>query len=172
MPHKKNPDVFELIRGKCNKIQSLPNEITILTNNLPSGYHRDFQLTKECLFPAISDLHDCIDMTCIMMEKIQVRENIMEDEKYKLAFSVEGVNEEVKKGIPFREAYNKVAKMLKKGNFSPSKKLHHVHEGSIGNLCNDKIRIKMKELSENFRFEKAEKALKILVSEKTADKKV
>jgi argininosuccinate lyase len=141
MPHKKNPDVFELIRAKCNRIQSTPNELTLLINNLPSGYHRDLQLTKEILFPAIETLKQCLQMTRLMLENIEVKGHILEDEKYKYLFSVEAVNELVNKGVPFREAYQQVGNAIEKGefNFDYKKQLHHTHEGSIGNLCNDKI---------------------------------
>ena len=141
MPHKKNPDVFELIRAKCNRIQSTPNELTLLVNNLPSGYHRDLQLTKEILFPAIETLKDCLQMTRLMLSNMTVTENILDDAKYKYLFSVEAVNELVNKGIPFRDAYKQVGNDIEKGTFSfdYKKQLHHTHEGSIGNLYNDYI---------------------------------
>lgn len=139
MPHKKNPDVFELIRGKCNKIQALPNELTLLSTNLPSGYHRDMQLTKESLFPAIIELKSCLEMTEFMMSRIQIRKDILKDEKYNYLYSVEAVNDQVLKGIPFRDAYKNVGKAIEKDSFNPNKVLNHTHEGSIGNLCNDKI---------------------------------
>jgi argininosuccinate lyase len=142
MPHKKNPDVFELIRAKCNRIQSTPNELTLLITNLPSGYHRDLQLTKEILFPAIEELKACLQLCRLMLSNIEVKENILQDEKYKYLFTVEAVNELVNQGIPFREAYKKVGEQVERGEFSfgLSKPLHHTHEGSINNLCNDKIR--------------------------------
>jgi len=118
MPHKKNPDVFELIRAKCNRIQATPGELTLLINNLPSGYHRDLQLTKEILFPAIEEGKACLQMTRLMLSHIQVREGILEDEKYKYLFSVEAVNELVNKGVPFREAYKQVGNEIDKGEFS------------------------------------------------------
>ncbi len=141
MPHKKNPDVFELIRAKCNRIQSTPNELTLLVNNLPSGYHRDLQLTKEILFPAIETLKDCLLMTRLMLSHMSVTENILDDPKYKYLFSVEAVNELVNKGIPFRDAYKQVGNDIEQGsfNFDYKKQLHHTHEGSIGNLYNDYI---------------------------------
>ncbi|MDP2089625.1 MAG: argininosuccinate lyase [Flavobacteriaceae bacterium] len=139
MPHKKNPDVFELIRAKCNKLQALPNELTILTNNLPSGYHRDMQLTKESLFPAINQLKSCLEMTAFMLQHIQVKETILQDEKYTYLFSVEAVNEQVIAGIPFRDAYKNVGVAIENNSFNPSMNLNHTHAGSIGNLCNDKI---------------------------------
>jgi argininosuccinate lyase len=141
MPHKKNPDVFELIRAKCNRIQSVPNELGLLLANLPSGYHRDLQLTKEILFPAIEELKACLQMTRLMLSNMDVKDNILDDEKYKYLFSVEAVNELVNKGVPFREAYKQVGNQIEKGefNYDYKKQLHHVHEGSIGNLCNDEI---------------------------------
>lgn len=141
MPHKKNPDVFELIRAKCNRIQATPNELSLLINNLPSGYHRDLQLTKEILFPAIETLKSCLQMSRLMLQNIEVKDQILDDEKYKYLFSVEAVNELVNKGIPFREAYQQVGNQIEKGafDFDYKKQLHHTHEGSIGNLCNDKI---------------------------------
>ncbi|MBA3706082.1 MAG: argininosuccinate lyase [Bacteroidetes bacterium] len=144
MPHKKNPDVFELIRAKCNKLQALPNELALLTNNLPSGYHRDLQLTKESLFPAIAELKSCLQMTEFMLQHIKVKDDILKDEKYKHLFSVEVVNAEVLSGVPFREAYKKVGNAIEKGKFGPSTKVDHTHEGSIGNLCNDAIKKEMK----------------------------
>jgi argininosuccinate lyase len=141
MPHKKNPDVFELIRGKCNRIQSTPNELTLLINNLPSGYHRDLQLTKEILFPAIEEGKACLRMTKLMLSHIEVRDGILKDEKYRYLFSVEAVNELVNKGVPFRDAYKQVGEEIERGQFffDYRKQLHHTHEGSIGNLCNDGI---------------------------------
>lgn len=139
MPHKKNPDVFEIIRAKCNCIQAKPNELSLLLNNLPSGYHRDFQLTKEILFPCIQDIKECLQMACFMLSHIQVNDNLLASEKYNLLFSVEEVNEHVLKGESFREAYKNVAGKIEAGNFRPSKKVHHTHKGSIGNLCNQEI---------------------------------
>lgn len=150
MPHKKNPDVFELIRAKCNKIQALPNEFTLLTNNLPSGYHRDMQLTKESLFPAIQELKSCLEMTSFMLGQIQIKEDILQDEKYKYLFSVEAVNEQVLDGIPFRDAYKNVGNSIEKNDFNPEFELKHTHEGSIGNLCNTEIRGQMNLLISKF----------------------
>jgi len=152
MPHKKNPDVFELIRAKCNRIQSIPNELSLLLTNLPSGYHRDLQLTKEILFPAIEELKGCIQLTKLMLSKIEIKEDILTDEKYKYLFSVEAVNELVNKGIPFREAYKQVGDQIEKGNFSfdYAQKLLHTHEGSIGNLSNDKIKESMQNVLNKF----------------------
>ena len=152
MPHKKNPDVFELIRAKCNRIQSTPNELTLLINNLPSGYHRDLQLTKEILFPAIEELKDCIQMTVLMLSGISIKDNILDDEKYRYLFSVEAVNELVNQGISFRDAYRQVGSQIEKGefNFDYKKQLHHTHEGSIGNLCNDLIVEEMQKVMGKF----------------------
>lgn len=152
MPHKKNPDVFELIRAKCNRIQAVPNELTLLLANLPSGYHRDLQLTKEILFPAIEELKACLQMTRLMLKNMSVTSNILDDEKYKYLFSVEAVNELVNKGIPFREAYKEVGNQIEKGafNFDYKKQLHHVHEGSLGNLCNAEIASVMSRVLDKF----------------------
>jgi argininosuccinate lyase len=152
MPHKKNPDVFELIRAKCNRLQAVPNELALLLANLPSGYHRDLQLTKEILFPAIEELKACLQMTRLMLDNLSVKSNILDDEKYKYLFSVEAVNELVNKGIPFREAYKEVGNQIEKGefNFDYKKQLHHVHEGSIGNLCNDEITTIMNQVLQKF----------------------
>jgi len=146
MPHKKNPDVFELIRAKCNIIQGLPNELTLLINNLPSGYHRDMQLTKESLFPAIQELKSCLEMTGFMLSRIQIKEDILKDKKYKYLFSVEAVNEKVLAGEAFRDAYKSVGKHIENNTFNPPMGLNHTHAGSIGNLCNDGIQIKMEKL--------------------------
>jgi len=146
MPHKKNPDVFELIRGKCNKLQALPYEFTLITNNLPSGYHRDLQLLKEGLIPSFSTLKSCLEMLTYSLKNIQVNTSIIEDKKYDYLFSVEEVNKLVQSGIPFRNAYKIVGKNIKEGNFKPNKKVKHTHKGSIGNLCLDKI-IKKKNLA-------------------------
>jgi argininosuccinate lyase len=152
MPHKKNPDVFELIRAKCNRLQAVPNELSLLLANLPSGYHRDLQLTKEILFPAIEELKACLQMTRLMLENLSVKSNILDDEKYKYLFSVEAVNELVNKGIPFREAYKQVGNEIENGSFTfdYKKQLLHTHEGSIGNLCNDEIVQVMNEVLNKF----------------------
>jgi argininosuccinate lyase len=165
MPHKKNPDVFELIRARCNQLQALPNDIALTITNLPSGYHRDLQLLKEMLFPAIGHLKDCIGMTHLMLSNIIVKENLLEDDNYKFLFSVEEVNKLVLSGMPFRDAYKKVGQDIEKGNYNPSKQLHHTHEGSLGNLCNDKIKEMMDRELSNFNFEKTNVAVhKLLVS--------
>jgi len=152
MPHKKNPDVFELIRAKCNRIQSIPNELTLLLNNLPSGYHRDLQLTKEILFPAIEELKACLQLARLMLQNIQIQKDILNDPKYQYLFSVETVNALVNKGVPFREAYQQVGNDIEKGvfDFDYTKGLHHTHEGSIGNLCNDAIRAEMNKVLGSF----------------------
>lgn len=152
MPHKKNPDVFELVRAHCNRIQAIPNELTILLNNLPSGYHRDLQLTKEVLFPAFKTLRSCLAMTSLMISNISINDNILSDERYRYIFSVEAVNELVNKGVPFREAYRSVGEQIERGEFSFdfSKGLKHTHEGSIGNLCNDRIVAEMQRVLDRF----------------------
>jgi argininosuccinate lyase len=165
MPHKKNPDVFELIRGKCNTLQALPNELAMLTTNLPSGYHRDLQLLKEKLFPAISTLKECLRMTHLMLSNIQVKETIMEDEKYKYAFSVEEVNKLVLAGMPFRDAYKKVGQDIEQGKFTHNTAIHHTHEGSTGNLKNDEIQRMFAEVVSQFNFGKVEEAMEKLVKE-------
>jgi argininosuccinate lyase len=140
MPHKKNPDIFELVRARCNRIQALPNEFILLTNNLPSGYHRDMQLTKEILFPAIDSLKECLAILNYTLPNIQVKDGILEDEKYKYLFSVEKINEEVKNGSSFRDAYVKVGQEIENNEFDfEIGNLNHTHQGSIGNLCLDKI---------------------------------
>jgi len=152
MPHKKNPDVFELIRAKCNRIQAVPNELTLLINNLPSGYHRDLQLTKEILFPAIQEIKACLQLARLMLSNMDVKDNILADEKYKYLFSVEAVNELVNKGVSFREAYRQVGNQIDAGTFGfdHTKQLQHVHEGSIGNLCNTEITAEMKKVLKKF----------------------
>jgi argininosuccinate lyase len=152
MPHKKNPDVFELIRAKSNRIQSIPNELSILMNNLPSGYHRDMQLTKEILFPSIEDLKSCIEMTILMLSHIRIKKDILLDDKYKYLFSVEAVNELVNKGVPFREAYKTIGNQIQSGNFSydQSKPLKHSQEGSLGNLNLSEIGAEMEKVLAKF----------------------
>jgi argininosuccinate lyase len=164
MPHKKNPDVFELIRGKCNKLQALPNEITMMIVNLPSGYHRELQLLKESLFPAFEELNNCLAMATFMLKNITVKEKVLEDPKYKYVFSVESVNAEVLKGMPFREAYKKVGADIEKGSFVPSASVSHTHEGSIGNLCNQQIASMMHDVILGFNFGKTKEAIDTLTS--------
>lgn len=143
MPHKKNPDVFELIRGKCNALQALPYEMTMITNNLPSGYHRDFQMIKEGLIPGIQTLKSCLEMLTFSMQNVRVNKTILEDKKYDYLFTVEEVNNLVQQGIAFRDAYKIVGAKVEKGEFKPDKKIKHSHLGSIGNLCLDEINNKM-----------------------------
>jgi len=164
MPHKKNPDVFELIRSKCNSIKALPNEITMMTTNLPSGYHRDLQLLKEHLFPAFTTLKDCLQMAALMLSNISVKENIVADEKYKYIFSVEEVNKLVLQGMPFRDAYKKIGSDIENGKFTYSTEVNHTHEGSIGNLCNDKIEAMMQQNLTAFDFEKVHTAIEKLLA--------
>ncbi|WP_313260867.1 argininosuccinate lyase [Sphingobacterium sp.] len=165
MPHKKNPDVFELIRSRCNKIQALPNEIALMTTNLPVGYHRDLQLLKENLFPAFQSLNDCLAISKYMLENISIKDNILDDPKYDYLFSVEVVNNEVLNGVPFREAYRKIGLDIEEGKFQPAKEVNHTHEGSIGNLCNDQIQRMFKEVKADFGFEKVDAALDSLLAQ-------
>ncbi|NER14741.1 argininosuccinate lyase [Leptobacterium flavescens] len=143
MPHKKNPDVFELIRAKCNKLQAVPNQLMMMTTNLPSGYHRDLQLTKEIIVPAIQELRSCLEMTVFTLKDIRVNQNILEDPKYDYLFSVDTLNELVLQGMPFRDAYKKMGTDIEAGNYQPKKDIDHTHEGSIGNLCLKEINAKM-----------------------------
>lgn len=162
MPHKKNPDVFELTRAKCNKLQALPNDITLIINNLPSGYFRDLQIIKEMFIPSFEEMNDCLQMVARMMNEVTINENILDDPKYMLIFSVEEVNRLVLEGVPFRDAYKQVGLEIEKGNFAHDKKVHHTHEGSIGNLCNDRIELLKQNIIEQFDFDKvitAEKEL-------------
>ncbi len=158
MPHKKNPDVFELTRAKCNKLQGIPQQITLIINNLPSGYFRDLQIIKEVYLPMFDEMIDILVMTRSMIEQIKVNEHILEDSKYDLIFSVEEVNKRTLAGTPFRDAYKQVGLEIEAGHFTPDKHIRHTHEGSIGNLCNDQIRQLMCEVVKGFGFEKVEKA--------------
>jgi argininosuccinate lyase len=162
MPHKKNPDVFELIRAKCNRIQAFPNEISLLLTNLTSGYHRDLQLIKENLLPAFADLNACMDMTTYMLENIIVRDNILDDAKYKYLFSVEVVNNLVLSGVSFRDAYRQVGMEIEKGEFTPERALNHTHVGSLGNLANPQISEKMAMVWQDFHFDQANKMYELL----------
>ncbi|MCL1943388.1 MAG: argininosuccinate lyase [Candidatus Azobacteroides sp.] len=164
MPHKKNPDVFELIRAKCNKIQSLPQQILMIVNNLPSGYFRDLQIIKELFLPVFDELKDCLTMTTCMMKEISVNEHILDDDKYLVVFSVEEANRLTLEGMPFRDAYKKVGLDIESGSFHPEKKVSHTHEGSIGNLQNDRIQLLMQDIISDFRFEKAETAMNNLLA--------
>lgn len=163
MPHKKNPDVFELIRGHCNRIQALPNEILMIMTNLPSGYHRDLQLLKEHLFPAIKNLRSCIKMAMLMFENIEVKKDILSDEKYKYLFTVEEMNKLVLQGMPLRDAYKKIGTDVENGAFKTDSKVNHTHEGSIGNLQNEKIRQMMQGVIARFNFAKVNDALQKLI---------
>ncbi len=164
MPHKKNPDVFELIRSHCNRIQALPNEIMLMTANLPSGYHRDLQLIKEHIIPAFKNLQTCLQMTGLMLSQVQVKKDILKDEKYAFLFSVEEVNKLVLQGIPFRDAYKKVASDIEQGKFSRAPGVNHTHEGSIGNLCNAQLQQAMAGVFQKFNFGKVKIALQQLLS--------
>lgn len=163
MPHKKNPDVFELIRSHCNRIKALPNEIMMMTTNLPSGYHRDLQLLKENLFPAFGNLLHCIDMASLMFEHMEVKKDILKNEKYKYLFSVEEVNKLVLQGVPFRDAYKKIGTDIDKNNFEYDTHVHHTHEGSLGNLQNESVAKMMVQTVSQFNFGKVNSALKDLI---------
>jgi argininosuccinate lyase len=163
MPHKKNPDVFELIRGRCSQLQALPNDIALGIANLPSGYHREMQLLKELLFPAFDHLRDCLQMTRLMLSNIEVKQDILSDDKYKFLFSVEEVNKLVLDGMPFRDAYRKVGMDIEQGDYHPARDVHHTHEGSIGSLCLPEVNVLMERAIAGFHFEEAETALKLLV---------
>lgn len=165
MPHKKNPDVFELTRAKSNKLQALPYEITLITNNLPSGYFRDLQLVKENFLPAFDSLIEILDMTARMLSEVEVNRNILEDSRYDYMFSVEEVNRLVREGMPFRDAYKKVGLDIEAGNFVPDKNIRHTHEGSIGNLCNDRIRELFYDTLNSFNFERYHNAFNKLLNE-------
>ena len=164
MPHKKNPDVFELTRAKCNKIQSLPSQIMMLINNLPSGYFRDLQIIKEVFMPSFGELLDCIKMTTHIMSDVKINEHILDDPKYDFIFSVEEVNRLALEGMPFRDAYKKVGLECEAGEFTPNKNIHHTHQGSIGNLCNDGITALMNKTISEFNFDKVEEAKKKLLA--------
>jgi len=163
MPHKKNPDVFELIRSHCNRIKALPNEVTIMTTNLPSGYHRDLQLLKEHLFPAFKTLKDCIEMAGLMIRNIEIKQDILADEKYKYLFSVEEVNKLVNSGMAFRDAYKKVGMDIEAGNFKYDASIRHTHEGSIGNLCTAEIKAQMQKIVTSFPFSSVNNAINKLL---------
>ena len=163
MPHKKNPDVFELTRAKCNKIQAVPEQIMLIMNNLPSGYFRDLQIIKEVFLPTFDELKDCLRMVTLMLEHITVNEHILDDSRYDLMFSVEEVNRLATNGMPFRDAYKKVGLDIEAGKFTPTKSVAHTHEGSIGNLCNDRICALMDDVVKSFNFDKVEKAVEKLV---------
>ena len=163
MPHKKNPDVFELIRAKSNKLQALPQQVTLIMNNLPVGYFRDLQIIKEVFLPAFGELKDCLQMAAYIINKIEVRDDILDNPMYDPMFSVETVNKLASEGLPFREAYKKVGLDIEAGTFRPDKDIHHTHEGSIGNLCNDRIQALMDNVFEGFAFERVLEAEKELL---------
>jgi argininosuccinate lyase len=165
MPHKKNPDVFELTRAKCNKLQALPQQIILIMNNLPSGYFRDLQIIKEVFLPAFQELRDCLHMTTYIITKIKVNEDILSDPRYDLMFSVEEVNRLATEGMPFRDAYKKVGLDIEAGRFTPCKEVHHTHEGSIGNLCTQQIAALMDEVWKGFNFQKMEDAEQRLLNQ-------
>ena len=164
MPHKKNPDVFELTRAKCNKLQALPQQIMMIMNNLPSGYFRDLQIIKEVFLPAFDELRDVLEMTTYIIRKMEVNDRILEDPRYDLMFSVEEVNRLAAEGMPFRDAYKKVGLDIEAGKFTPCKEVHHTHEGSIGNLCNQEIKALMDQTLEKFHFERVDAAVEALLS--------
>lgn len=150
MPHKKNPDVFEIMRGQCNRLQAVPNEVSLLTTNLPLGYHRDLQLLKDVIFPATTRIKDCLRMASFIIPHIHVNTDILKDSKYDYLFTVEDVNRMVLKGVPFRDAYREVGEQVLNNSYKPTREVHHTHAGSIGNLCNDKIKKKMNSACQNF----------------------
>lgn len=164
MPHKKNPDVFELTRAKCNKLQALPQQIILIMNNLPSGYFRDLQIIKEVFLPAFQELRDCLQMSAYIVRKMEVNEDILSDQRYDLMFSVEEVNRLTTEGMPFRDAYKKVGLDIEAGNFTPNKNIKHTHEGSIGNLCNKEIEELMNSIVKDFHFDKIDKAISSLLA--------
>lgn len=165
MPHKKNPDVFELIRSHCNRIKALPNEIMMMTTNLPSGYHRDLQLLKEHLFPAFKTLNNCIEMTGLMLSNIEIKKDILSDKRYQYLFSVEEVNKLVNSGMPFRDAYKKIGLDIEAGKFIYDNAVHHTHEGSIGNLCTSEIKKQMQKVITSFPFASVHSALNKLIKD-------
>ena len=163
MPHKKNPDVWEIMRGKCNRLQALPNDVAVMTANLPSGYHREMQLLKELIFPAFAELKQCLHMANFMLQHISVKTDILNDPKYAYLFSVEVVNNMVLNGTPFRDAYKQVGLDIEQGHFKPEKQVSHTHEGSIGNLHNQEIQTMMDNLLNQFDFQSVEQAIAQLV---------
>lgn len=165
MPHKKNPDVFELLRSHCNRMQALPNQITLMINNLPSGYFRDLQLVKEVFIPAFAELNDCLEIANFAIANLTVNKSILDDERYKYMYSVEEVNRRVLSGVPFRDAYREVGEEINKDEFEPDRVVHHTHEGSIGNLCLEEINQKMEGVLHGFSFGKVEVAFQRLLGE-------
>jgi argininosuccinate lyase len=165
MPHKKNPDVFELLRAHCNRLQSLPNEILLMVNNLPSGYFRDLQVVKEIFIPSFNELKTCLSIATYAISFLKVNDKVLDDKKYDFIFSVEEVNRMVNEGVPFRDAYKHVGQKIMEGSFIPIKKVRHTHQGSIGNLCNAEITEKMKNVIGNFNFDRVETALNKLLTD-------
>ncbi len=163
MPHKKNPDVFELVRSHCNKIQAVPNQITMMINNLPSGYFRDLQIIKEVFLPLFEEMNDCLKITAFAISDIKVNDGIINDDRYKYVFSVEDVNRLVQNGVPFRDAYKQVGLEIQAGNYTPSKELNHTHEGSLGNLCLPEIEGKMNAVIDGFQFSSVNRAIEELL---------
>ncbi len=163
MPHKKNPDVFELIRAHCNKLSGIASDIKLISGNLPSGYFRDMQIIKEVYIPMFDEACDCLDIACFAIENIEVADSLMSDPRYKLACSVEQVNKLVADGVPFRDAYKQVGMAIERGEFEYEGTLHHTHEGSIGNLCNADIAARMKKTIARFNFDKVDQATASLV---------
>ena len=164
MPHKKNPDVWEIMRGKCNRLQALPNDVAMMCTNLPSGYHRELQLLKELLFPAFTDIKECLHMAKFMLQNISVNTHILDDPAYACLFSVEDVNRMVLNGVPFRDAYKQVGAAIEQGKFNPEKTVNHTHEGSIGNLNNKEIVASMDEILTQFNFNKVNNAIQQLLA--------
>jgi argininosuccinate lyase len=165
MPHKKNPDVFELVRAHCNKILAIPYQISLMTNNLPSGYFRDLQILKEVFLPAFQELNDCISIAGFAIDHMAVNPDLLSDDKYKYVFSVEDVNKLVIHGVPFRDAYKQVGSQINEGKYQPTKEICHTHEGSIGNLCLDQISLRMGKIVQTFDFEQVEKAYSKLLGQ-------
>lgn len=165
MPHKKNPDVWEIMRGKCNRLQALPNDIALMTANLPSGYHREMQLLKELLFPAFNELKTCLHMAGFMLQHIEVKDDILDDPRYAYLFSVEEVNKQVLNGTPFRDAYKQVGEAIEQGSFNPVREVNHTHEGSIGNLNNNEISEALDSLLQRFNFDRVKQAVDNLIAE-------
>jgi argininosuccinate lyase len=163
MPHKKNPDVFELLRAHCNRIAGIPGDIRLITGNLPSGYFRDMQLVKELFIPMFDEMSDCLDIACYAIQNIKVKEGLMDDPRYALAFSVEKVNALAASGVPFRDAYKQVAAEIGEGTFKYDGQLNHTHEGSTGNLCNDRVAARMQKITAGFNFQKIDQAVESLL---------
>jgi argininosuccinate lyase len=166
MPHKKNPDVFELVRSHCNRIQAVPSQITLMINNLPSGYFRDLQIIKEIFIPLFKEMNDCLKITTFAISNIKIKKGILDDDRYRYVFSVEDVNRLVQKGVPFRDAYKQVGMQIEAGEYMPSGELNHTHEGSLGNLCLSEIKVKMDKVMTGFQFSKVNKAIDKLLGQK------